>query len=230
MTYNPSKLATKRLNDLDKNELVWIHMNGQAVSACAEHLVLSTLGATLDELRATAHNQRSNVIVPTLATFAVLDQIGSTYERKRRPEIRDPNVNSIKRCLHFFTSRAYNDDEVKALYAFRNAMMHDASMVNTGREGNGPYYRFAFDKDQPTLIQLPATPWDGKWGSAPQTTINREKLHELAFEVQKSVRQAFETNELVVKIEKEELYDRYLLSLPKPPAEARALFPLTSPA
>lgn len=214
MPYDASHIYRTALDDLSDDDIIWIHLNARPVISCSDYALLSTLGGTLEEKRAAAARDRSNVIVPTLATFAVIDQIGSTYERPSRPVVEGQGVNAIKRCLHHFTPFQYHNDEVKALNAFRNAMMHDASLVDRGPNGKGPFHRFSFCRDLETLIRLPANAWDGQWGRAPLTLINRERLHQLADEIVASLRQSFLDGDLTCRIDIPALFDKYILKLP----------------
>ena len=91
----------------------------------------------------------------------------------------DANASGIKKALYYFGGFGANDAATQSLYAFRNALVHNASLLN---ERNGVYYSFRYDSAVHSVVVPAAQPWDGKMASLNDNTttiVNPGQLVEL---------------------------------------------------
>lgn len=106
-----------------------------------------------------------------------LDQIGTALTRTNRTSSAP---TSLERALELF-SPGRSVKQRAALYALRNALAHDFSLVNP-RNGNTPRdialrhsFNLEFEADGP-LIRFPRKPWDGDWNAFNPTGVNLARL------------------------------------------------------
>ncbi len=87
------------------------------------------------------------MIVPMLAAFAILDQIGESYGFTDTMVGEPPATAAIKRALHHFPLPLgpLSADEVQALYMMRNGLMHDAAYSLEERTGQKRHMIFRHD-------------------------------------------------------------------------------------
>jgi uncharacterized protein (DUF433 family) len=147
--------------------------------------------------------------IKAIGELVFLDQVGTALDRTDRPAAAP---TSMERALERFAD--LNERERAALYALRNALAHDFSLVNQ-RPGSDPRsvalrhsFRLDLDGDGP-LVTLPDTPWDGDLnnvGDYNATHVNLNRLTELAAEVRACI---------------DECYDNGSLKLARSPVETR---------
>ncbi|WP_183007364.1 hypothetical protein [Achromobacter sp. UMC71] len=136
----------------------------------------------------------------------------------------NPAWSGIKKALHHFSHIPGDSDECKALYGLRNALVHNGSIATRGRldsAGNaqGPFHRFSFETRGAggSVVEFPPTPWDGAWGKAPYTVLNKDRFYDLVEEVVRNVKGLFINGGLQVRITSDELVDSFIMTLPHPP-------------
>lgn len=151
-------LKNTLLQSLSLDEIVYCHLTEQFHIETKAHIVHSCLHDVETEMRQARGRYLTANYAPLLAAFAILDQIGSCYRDKAMPQ--HPNQGqSIHRALYYFGRMAPMSDEVRALYAFRNGLVHDASLTSHTRAGE--WYIFRYKPSLPTIIKLAKKPWDG---------------------------------------------------------------------
>lgn len=143
----------------------------------------SSLEASLRNCRS-ATNRDANGNVPpganagswlgAIGYLALLDQIGGAV-MNLRPR-RNPSGNScVERALAHFTD--VTDDEAICLYALRNSLAHDFSLVNVPPLRIAQPRRrkltrlFTLTRGAPTVIQWPASEWSPRRPNHGDATI-----------------------------------------------------------
>jgi hypothetical protein len=205
-------MKLSEMKPCDLNEVYWSNLTSDQIvfmhvcddkSILADFEVISTLHRTYREGRHAACNTHSNVFLPLFSTFAILDQIGECYKPKNSPIYPDPKGSGIKKALYYFAGRQPNDNESKALYAFRNGIMHDCSFVSHDKHRSDIHYWFRFCESISCYVEVASTPWDGVPSSRSDhniTLINRNLLLDLAHNVIQKLNTLFTKGELEVTI------------------------------
>jgi hypothetical protein len=113
------------------------------------------------------------MIVPLLAAFAILDQIGECYAFKETLPGEPAKTEPIKRALHHFppTLGALTADQMQSLYVMRNGLMHDASFSSSERGGLRRKMIFRHDIRMEDMVVLPKRDWNGTPGDVSRETI-----------------------------------------------------------
>jgi hypothetical protein len=161
-------LSAKRLQSLMLDDIVYCHLSSRQPERTKDFRVTSCLEGIEHEMRQSRGIQLTSNYAPLLAGFAILDQIGSCYRDKSKPH-HPIGGASIHRALYYFMSLAPMSDEVKALYALRNGLVHDASL--TSRTKSGDWYIFRYDREMAASIKLAKRPWDGSSGDLGDDTL-----------------------------------------------------------
>lgn len=111
--------------------------------------------------------------------MCLLDLIGKLFNRPSRPIPSPGHGNpSFKRCLKMFTN--LGETEVEVLYAVRNALVHDYSLMNGGR--NCHLFEFRWG-DTADLVFVPIDRWNGEpttMATAGSTIVNLSAFVDLA--------------------------------------------------
>ena len=173
MNQRVKDLSGKHLSLLDQDEIVYCHLSLRQPERTLDFFVTSCLEAIETEMRQSRGTRLTANYVPLLAAFAILDQIGSCYADKRNP-VHPSGGSAIHHALYHFAGMDPMSEEVKALYALRNGLVHDASLTSYAKK-TGQWYIFRYDHKLACAIKLPATPWDGTasgLGGSPITFIN----------------------------------------------------------
>jgi hypothetical protein len=143
--------------------------------------------------------------------ITILDQIGKCYRPKTKKEIM--GLQAIERTLSYFTS--LTSDEIKAIYALRNAFFHDFSLYNRNSLDGKLQHTFTVD-NHPTnkVVKLPLKTWDGQMcsrNSENNTYINLKTLGDLVEEIYQKLILLESNNELALELVggETELTDRY---------------------
>jgi len=143
--------------------------------------------------------------------ITILDQIGSCYRPAAKAKIH--NGSSIEKALHYFTN--LHADEIVAIYALRNAFLHDFSLLNIYPKKLQLNHSFIVD-NHPTnhVVFLPADQWDGQIMTRSltnQTYVNLRGLGDLVEDVYKELLILHSKNELLIDLAggENELINRY---------------------
>jgi hypothetical protein len=153
--------------------------------------------------------------VGALGYLALLDQIGTCFVRKGRPDRSTSASNPIVSALQQFTELA--DDEIAALYALRCAFAHDFSLFNvhpSRPELTHCFHLFAESKG--ALVKLPKTPWNGDYSRrSPEcrTSIGLTLLGDMVEGICGRLLEMARTGALLIKLDRgpDELDERYSL-------------------
>ena len=184
------------MNSMDENEAINIHLKlqdyrnsyGLVLESCLTHALrevriitgrdIVTGEAVYPEPEGSYLGRWSGAMV----YFSILDQIGTCYKPKYCELIQG---NSIEKALWYFSPLSV--EEIRALYALRNAFIHDFSLFNHNRRHPDLQHYFRVD-NHPTnaVLILPHVKWDGKLqnrNKANQTYVNLRALGDLVEDV-----------------------------------------------
>ena len=215
-------MKTKTLQQLTLQELASIHLDQHGhARQLADGWIQSGMGFLVTEIQQSLPRVYTGFFSPLYGAFALLDQIGEIYKNTAIPDCGNDAASGIKKALYYFGGMPFDNDEVKALYGLRNALMHNGSLLYRGRFNNktttwdGPFHRFRWNKSLEKPIKLPGSPWDGVLDNlTPLCTpaINVAKICELAIESVAAARRALDSNALGISLKEgeKELYYRYL--------------------
>ena len=113
------------------------------------------------------------------------------------------NAGGIKKALYYFGGRQANDAESKALYAFRNGLMHDCSFVSHDKRDSNVHYWFRFCESIADYVQVATVPWDGNPSSRADnnlTLVSPTKLRLLVEIMIREMNDLFHRGELQVTL------------------------------
>lgn len=146
----------KKLEDLDVPELAYIHLDMMHGRVSLENCtVYSSLYDLIGTARASFNNVRTRIYTPLLSCFAILDQIGGAYGSTQKSTDYGAGV---KVALETFGN--YSKDEIEKLYALRNGLYHDGSLLNVSKNGKAKVIFRLSPNAEKTLTQ-PENEWDG---------------------------------------------------------------------
>jgi hypothetical protein len=163
---------------LSAAETVEAHILGQLPPGDRSYFYSSSLEHALREMNSAGARHNSQLIVPLIAAFAILDQVGECYALHSR--LQGEPQNAIKRSFHHFAPKSEPIDprEAHALYMLRNGLVHDASLTSLDRKAKAWWvFRMANHIDR--LSVPPRRMWTGKAEDISLETItwvNPERL------------------------------------------------------
>lgn len=150
--------------------------------------------------------------IGAIGDLVFLDQVGTALTRTDA-NAHDPS--SIERALERFSD--LDAKERAAIYALRNALAHDFSLVNNPSR-NKPRdadLRHAFNLEldgASPLIVLPDPPWDGNPSTVNVTHVNLARLAELTAEVRQRIFACYAKGVLALALSPEETRRRYIFT------------------
>lgn len=208
---------------LEDAKVPWLHLlevggDGSIAQGNPPFLYISTLLRAQREMNSARESSNSQMIVPLLAAFAILDQIGECYAFRETLLGEPPKTAPIKRALHHFppTLGALTADQMQSLLVMRNGLMHDASFSSSERGGLKRNMIFRHDIRMEEVIVLPKRDWNGTPGDVSRETItwvNPDLIIWIANTAISRLAQAVKLNDpsLVIHLEPQLIAARYLL-------------------
>ena len=208
---------------LEDEKIPWLHLlevggDGTIGQGDPPFLYISTLLRAQREMNSAREAYNSQMIVPLLAAFAILDQVGECYAFQETLPSEPAENPSIKRALHHFPLPwgTLSPDEVHALYMMRNGLMHDAAFSSTQRGGQKRSMIFRHDIGMEKVVVLPVRTWNGQPDDVSRETItwvNPDLIIGIANAAIGRLGQALKINDskLVVRLDPQEIAARYLL-------------------
>lgn len=179
----------------DPHELSWLTDNAISAHCDFSHDGRFTLGfgvwyrSTVSLLLAETNHAKfysnSGKLLPLLGALSALDQYGTCYSP-------DPstfpaafsNKSGIIKSAHNFLKILVNTPDSDALYALRNALMHQSSLISVGTQKIPKHYWFEIDNSISEIFSHATTAWDGKYNtrnSSNKTLVNSSRVLELTF-------------------------------------------------
>jgi hypothetical protein len=172
----PDTMHNPRL--LPDAKVAWLHLlevggDGTIAQGAPPFLYISTLLRAQREMNSAREQSNTQMIVPLLAAFAILDQLGECYGFSETLPGEPPANAPIKRALHHFPLPwgTLSADEMHALYMMRNGLMHDAAFSSIERGGQKRSMIFRHDIRMEKMVVLPVRDWNGKPDDVCRETI-----------------------------------------------------------
>lgn len=164
----------KSLHHLDVSELAYVHLDRiHGKLRLKNCTVYSSLYDLMETAQSSFNNNRTRIYTPLLSCFAILDQIGGAYGSA----VKSTNYGAgIKVALDLFGS--YSKVEIEKLYALRNGLYHDGSLMNISIHGKEKVV-FRLSPEAVNTITPPAVEWDGIYHDSIDqyiTKINTKKF------------------------------------------------------
>lgn len=216
-----NQISRKPLVDLSIEELAYLHLDDVDLPrVVADGSIRSSIAGLVAEIRKTQSIDAARIFSPLYGAFALLDQIGSTYQNKTRAPYKDASASGIKKALYHFCGFPENSEEVKAIYGLRNSLMHDGSVLFRGRlkdgKWTGPFHHFRLGSKASNIVEMPKQAWNGKLEdldpSKHATLINQSRLTEVAVNAVGQARRLLMSGDLGIDVGEGgiELYYKYL--------------------
>lgn len=170
--------------DLNMEEMIFTHLNLSEVYI-KDRVLISTLTVVWNNINSAMHNDHTKALMPILSMLAILDQLGTCYNRKDMLEPRFQR-NGIKRCLYYFGEFDEDDKIHNTLFSLRNGLLHNVSLTSYDRHNDSHYY-FAYDKSIENVYEDAQSDWDGNYdnldgnGTKFITKISVENLKDLVY-------------------------------------------------
>lgn len=188
----------KLLHDLDVSELAYAHLDRWHGKVTLKNCsISSSLYDLLETAQSSFNNNRTRIYTPLLSCFAILDQIGGAYGTK----LKTTNYGSgVKVALDLFSN--YSKLEIEKLYALRNGLYHDGSLMSISNNGKVKVV-FRLSPNATNTITHPAVEWDGIYHDSLDqyiTKINAKKFKEDVEEIVKKCSLQLLDGDLKMKI------------------------------
>lgn len=181
----PNQFLNKLISELTIEEMSFIHLSMSHSSHRVKNASLrSTLSFIHQNINHALNNENSKHLMPYISLCAILDQLGTCYNRRDQSPPRFDN--GLKRCLVAFGEIDENDQIINVLYALRNGLLHNISLTSFDRR-NQKYFRFRYSKDISGVYQNAQIEWDGNYTTLDTnnenytTLINVEKFRDLVY-------------------------------------------------
>ena len=159
-----------------------------------------------------------------IGDLVFLDQIGTALTRSDYDDIEHEwPISSPERALERFSDLA--ERERAALYALRNALAHDFSLVNksksrdTERRDQLQHAFVLHHETQRPLIEFPSEPWDGNPLDINETHVHLGLLAELTAGVEAHIHACYDQGTLRLLLSAEETRRRYIFTHEAPSEE-----------
>lgn len=189
---NLSLLADKKIEELDNRELIEVFLieRNEPIQFKFDE-VRTTLSMTLEGIKENLKKLSTRNLLPIMGIFSVFDMLGSSFNNTEKTTNAG---SSIKRCLNFFVTSQLDRDDIEALYALRNSIVHNSSLISISKYENKKNYYFRYNSNLSTLLKHADSDWNGDFdelnGNQDKYTseINIFKLNDLMQECLSNVR------------------------------------------
>lgn len=222
MTYNitEAKLFKKKVGELTIDEMIFVHLSTSYSSILVKKTQLrSTLSFIYQNIQHSLHNDNSKQLIPYIGLCAILDQLGTCYNRNDKPEPRFGN--GIKRCLYYFGEFEENDELIDVIYALRNGLLHNISLSSYIQNKN-KYYHFRYNKEIDEIYAPAENEWDGSYENLDTgrekftTSINVENFRDMVYNCITKAQELNQNSKLDLRLADgaRQLFFDYIRSLP----------------
>lgn len=125
----PKDFENKYPDDLTSQELSFIHLDtSHGTYFLKECKTRSMLSFIIEGIQMTMVHDRAKNVMPIMSLMSILDQLGICYNNTEKAESK--YGNGIKRALYYFGDIDESDGTIKVLYALRNGLFHNISLVS----------------------------------------------------------------------------------------------------
>lgn len=160
----------------------------------------STVSLLLAETKHSSLSEYGGKLLPLLGALSAMDQYGTCYDTI--PPAFPPglaNKSSIIKSAHNFLNILVNTSDSDALYALRNSLMHQSSLISVGTQKTPKHYWFEIDNTIKALFNHAEIAWDGQFNtrnSKNRTKVNASKVLDLALSLTTILKEKHENKEL----------------------------------
>lgn len=176
----------------------------------------SAVSLLLAETKSASLRRYSGELLPLLGALSALDQYGTCYAPV--PSILPKGLSSksgVIKSAHNFLSITVDSKDSDALYAIRNSLMHQSSLISVDVVKKVKNFWFEIDNNIDEIFVHAATPWDGIYSSRSEsnrTLVNSRKILDLAFELTKILKEKHKLGQLSLDLKGglEELLTNYV--------------------
>jgi hypothetical protein len=215
---NLSLLTDKNIEELNTRELIEVFLiERNEPIQFKYHEVRTTLSMTLEGVKENLKKLSTRNLLPIMGVFSVFDMLGSSFNNT------DKTTNagsSIKRCLNFFVTSQLDRDDIEALYALRNSIVHNSSLISIAKYENKKSYFFRYNSNLPSLLKHAESDWNGDFeelnGNQDKYTseINIFKLNDLMQECLSNIRELNQNDKIELRYSGlQEFYYHYFRSI-----------------
>ena len=175
-----------------------------------------TVSHLLAEMKHARNYEYGGKLLPLLGALSAIDQFGDCYNLANSTLPPDYQSKSgIVKASHDFLNILINTQDSDALYALRNGLMHQSSLISKGKNGSQKNYWFEIDNTIKNLFIHARSAWDGKFDTRSETNktiVNPSKVLELAINLTSILKELLEQGKLQLRLAKglEELLTTYV--------------------
>lgn len=143
----------------------------------------------------------------------LLEQLGSIFSPKQESIC---SSNGISCALKDF-SELKDKLKVSAIVALRHSLTHKFGLATEKKKKDRKelQHKFILSIERNSkIVEIPSNPWDGNFSDksdGTSTTIFIKDLEELVENIYQTIKTKLDRNELIVKIDLDELYSRYTM-------------------
>lgn len=213
-----SEIESKEISELSQMEMSMIHLNtSYSTKIAGDSLLRSTLSVLVQNINHASQFRRSKNIMPLQSCMCILDQLGICYNIKGKPEPRFQN--GIKRGLYYFAHLDEDDPNINVLYALRNGLLHNVSLVSVDKHRDNHYF-FRYARNDDHIVVSAEEKWDGCFETLDPSTdrfttlISPNKIRELVIQAVEYASELNKESKLELRLEggARELFYTYILS------------------
>ena len=214
----PKDFETKHPEELTAQEISFIHLDtsygAYTLEACRTRSMLSII---MEGIQMTMVNDRAKNLMPVMSLMSILDQLGICYNNTDKSETT--LGNGIKRALYYFGDFDQSDDTIKVLYALRNGLLHNISLVSKNQFKADENYFFRYNTEIEEIYQPADELWNGDFSNLDLdknvTLINPKNLKLLTDKCLERARQLNMENKLQIRLDGglPELFYSYLRTI-----------------
>lgn len=146
----------------------------------------------------------SGKVLPLLGGLSALDQFGLCYEPNPSTfPVALSSKSGIIKAAHNFLGILVDTPDSDALYALRNALMHQASLISVGKQAKPKHYWFEIDNSIPDLFIHATTAWDGQFNTrndSNKTVVNASGLLKRALSVPGHIKELHQKGQMSLNL------------------------------
>lgn len=165
----------------------WVFGHGVVCKSTVSHLLAETKSASVREY--------SGKLLPLLGALSAIDQYGTCYEPIPATFPTGlSNKSGIIKAAHNFLGISVNSPDSDALYALRNSLMHQSSLISVGAQSKPKHFWFEIENENnKNIFKHAKTPWNGIYNTRcadNKTIVNSKLVMDLAFTLIDKLKQA----------------------------------------
>ena len=206
----------KNITELSLKELIEILLSKQKQPFQLKHHQLkTTLAFNIESIEYGMKDKNTKDVLPIMGIFSVFDILGSAF---KLVGVSLPDSNNFKKCIKYFSPENIADIDIDALYALRNSLVHNSSLISIPKYNNQKHYYFRYDNNNNNkIVNHPTLEWDGNFTLLDSdsdkyiTKVNTKKLLQLMYACIENIKLKSRENKIHLNYTngKRELFYRY---------------------